>query len=706
MPAKAKFSIFSELGTSGVPELGGISADRYAESLRGPAGVFKLARVLRREPAAFTAWNMATLAAQPVRWYVTPAADAKADQECADFIQSVLVDMSHSMLSAVQFSMSAWAFGFADQEICWKKRLGQAPGKDLPSSRWDDGRIGVRKLAIRRQETVAKWIFDPQGNKSALQQIDPATGKTMPDIPIEKLLHFVGGADRGSWEGLGFLEPAYWMAYLVEQLEQIGGATAQRGGTGIPVFNFLAPPDDATKTAVDEIGEGLAANELQYVKLPGPMVQFDLKTVSLSNLGDIRGWIDQLRWEISALLMATFVRLGSTERGTQALGGTMYDAFTMGIDGCLDGIADTLNRYLVPRLLANNPGEFKGISDHPKITHTKVTKLPPATAQYLDKLTAWLDAAESADVEWLRSLFDMPYRSAADIEAAREEKRKAEEAAAAKAAKELEKQAKAGVLPPGTPGVTPPQLAQSAQAAAQVAGANVPQQQEQPGPKAEAGTKQPETEATKLAEDLGVPISAQYPAAVREALLTAALRIVAGRETAADLELAAQLDPLPQNAAEWADLLNTAHMPPGSAKGGQFAPKGTSGAVEVESTGLLQRGETTKLTGWLTEQGGFTYQPKADYAPTDGFMVSPYKDAEKIIPEGKVTTRTISRYVRSQRERLRQDDNFLGAWVDGGKVYLDVSVRRPTREAALQLAKEHGQLAFFDLQNMETVYAN
>lgn len=528
MPAK-KFDLWSSIGVTGVQEYAGILSDRYAETLRGQAGIQKMARVLRREPAAFTSWNMVLLASASARWSVTPAADSKADQDCADFVQSNLDDMSHSWQDAVRFAMSAWPFGFADHEIVWKKRLGQNPGRDLPTSKWDDGLVGVRKLAPRRQETIYQWVNDEHGGKQAMIQQDPTTGKNLPEIPIEKLLHYVGGDERGSWEGLGWLEPAYWLAYLAEQLEQIGGATAQRGGTGLPVFKFLAPPDTTTQSTVDEIGEGLTASELQYVKLPGPMVEFDLKTVSLSNLGDIRGWIDQLRWEIAALVAATFVRLGSTERGTQSLGGTMYDAFTLGIDGCLDGVTDVWNRYLIPRLLANNPGEFQSISDHPRITHSKITTLPPATAQWLKNVSEFMGAAAPEDVEWVRAFMGMPFKSAKDIAAAQEEKAKAEEAAQKQAQALAAKQA----------------AAQQPQTEQKVA----PQPGEQPataaGPKAAAGTEQPE--APKQPAE-----TAEYPAAVREALLAAAARIVSAQYGEDDV-----------------DLFNPLHYPRGRADGGQ-----------------------------------------------------------------------------------------------------------------------------------------
>jgi hypothetical protein len=549
MPTK-KFNLYASMGVTGVQEYAGLLSDRYAEILRGPSGIAKMARVLRREPSAYTSWNMVTLAASSVRWTVTPAAESKADQDAAEFVDQCLQDTSTSLASAVQFALSSWAFGWADHEIVWKKRNGQNPtGKDAAPSKWDDGLIGLKKLATRRQETLYKWELDETGGLQAMIQTDPNTGKQTEPIPIEKLLHYVGGDERGSIEGLGWLEPAYWIAYLIEQLEQIGGATAQRGGTGLPWFKFLSPPDDKILNAVDEIGEGLAAGELQYVKLPGPMVDGDLKTVSLSNLGDIRGWIDQLRWEIAALQAATFVRLGSTERGTQSLGGTMYDAFTMGVDGALDRIQDVWNRHLVPRMLANNPGKFGSISDHPRISHSRVTVLPPATAQWLANITEFLNVAAPEDAEWLRAIFNMPYKSAKDIEEAQKLAKADAEKAAAEAAKQLAAQAAAGELPPNTPGVVPPQLAKSAAAAANAAAGNGKPTKEPPatapGQKAQAGTEQPEAEvkaseaqdAVASLSEPPAPETGIYPEVVRSALLMAAERIVGGQGADADVEL-------------------------------------------------------------------------------------------------------------------------------------------------------------------------
>jgi len=117
--------------------------------------------------------------------------------------------------------------------------------------------------------------------------------------------------------------------------------------------------------------------------------------------------------------------------------------------------------------------------------------------------------------------------------------------------------------------------------------------------------------------------------------------------------------------ADWTtDLYNSAHQPAGSAKGGQFAPKGTTGGTAVPD--IVDKGETGMLRQLLKDNGGFTYQPLLNESPSD---------------------------------------HFMGGWVDDGKAYIDISVRRGSKAEALALAKQHSQLAIFDLKSMETVYA-
>jgi len=403
----ARIDLFNEYGTSGVPQFAGRLEERYLASLRGPTGIQKMAEILRKEPAAYTAHSLVLLTAAQATWRAVPPTDRPEDREAAEFLEQCLQDMSQSFSRAVRFALSALAFGFADLEIVWKRRQGRNPGRGKPESAFDDGLIGIRKLAPRRQETIERWEFDDAGGPEVMIQRHPTTYQEI-RIPIEKLLHFIGGDDRGSWEGLGWLEPAYKLYHMIENYEIMEGIGWQRSFVGLPVFEYVSSPDDATKNDVQELGKGLVANEKQYVTYPGPVVNFRLETVTNSNAGELRQRINQLRWEIMTLVFATFVRLGSTTSGSRALSQPLIDLFRDGVNAALDDIADVFNRHLVPRLFKLNAGEFVGITAYPVIEHSSVSRLPLEVVSWIDGIQQFLETAEPTDAMWLRDMLGMP----------------------------------------------------------------------------------------------------------------------------------------------------------------------------------------------------------------------------------------------------------------------------------------------------------
>lgn len=416
----AKDDGFSEVGTTGVPQWMGILSDRHLEALRGPNGIDQMARLLRKESACFTLNNAINLTVQPIRWKVTGATDKPADRRAAEFIESCLHDMSTDWWSAVQFAMSGSAFGFSDLHIVYKRRLGRSPKGDLPKSSFNDGRIGLRKLAIRRQETIDHWELDEHGGLQAMIQRDPVTGMEYPPVPIERLLHFKFGADRGSPEGIGWLEPAYRLAKMIENLEIIYGIGQQRAHIGIPVFKYLVNPDETTKAKVAAIGRNLVVNEQQYVAYPGEIVDFRMETVNNPNASETREMISQLRWEIMMCGLGQFLRLGSTASGSRALADPLIVMFINSIDGATREISSVFNRYMVDRLISANPAIAQGVEEYPQIQASSAAP-PPDVLAYLGNIQTFINSAEAEDQVWLRSLVGMPQMTVAEIQRREEE---------------------------------------------------------------------------------------------------------------------------------------------------------------------------------------------------------------------------------------------------------------------------------------------
>lgn len=66
-------------------------------------------------------------------------------------------------------------------------------------------------------------------------------------------------------------------------------------------------------------------------------------------------------------------------------------------------------------------------------------------------------------------------------------------------------------------------------------------------------------------------------------------------------------------------------------------------------------------------------------------------------------TNKILRAVNSLLNGLKSGE-FCGLWVDGGRVYVDISERIPNKREALKLGRERAQISIFDWRAAACIY--
>ena len=110
------------------------------------------------------------------------------------------------------------------------------------------------------------------------------------------------------------------------------------------------------------------------------------------------------------------------------------------------------------------------------------------------------------------------------------------------------------------------------------------------------------------------------------------------------------------------------------------------------------------------KQGGFTYNPirfKGRTPPKNGFALSVAKNTEKVVALDYQTRDEVKAqlkaYVRQHWDKIKSEGNFLGGWIDNGKLYLDISNVVKDKNEAIAKARKADQLAIFDLGKGETV---
>lgn len=403
-----------ELGQSGLMQFRGLIEEAYLRELRYPQAYDKFNEMRRRDPTIASLLNAVKLLARTATWSVERAGSSEADKRAAEFLEQNMSDMSVTFQDVTEDLLSAIPFGWAWSEIVYKRRDGTTAE---PASKYDDGALGWRKFAPRRQSSFVRWEFDENDGVQGLWQSTRATGKPR-FLPIDKSIHFVADRDMGNPEGMSILEPMYESWHYVKNLQIIMGIGFERSFVGLPVFEYADgyEPSDADKTLVASTGKGLRVDEKAFVGVPAN-IKFHLETTTNTNAAALLETIKQYRIWCLMVVMADFIALGTmASGGSYSLGQDKSELFLMAVDGWLDKIAHpdnlgVLNRYAVPRLFAYNSG-FEGMTDYPRIKHSTIQKPTlPALANYLSTLSGFITPDPELEVE-LRRMANLPQRAA------------------------------------------------------------------------------------------------------------------------------------------------------------------------------------------------------------------------------------------------------------------------------------------------------
>jgi len=289
-------------------------------------------------------------------------------------------------------------YGWAYFEIVWKRRLG--PFKD-PPSKYDDGKIGIRKLAIRGQNTLYKWEFDENGGLKGMWQL-AGTSHVPVFIPIEKSLLFRTDTRRGNPEGRSILASSYTSWYYLTHLKEIEAIGVERDLAGLPLLHapvsIFTDPDKADLYQdLKDLVVNVRRDELEGLLLPYDTNAPEAYKFELLASGGKRQFstseiINRYKIDILQTVLADFMAVGYGNTGSYALIRTKRDLFELGVLGVLDNIKGVLNSHLVPRLLKLNP-EYATLTNHPTLEYS-IAKIPQ-----LNELSALISALARANVD-------------------------------------------------------------------------------------------------------------------------------------------------------------------------------------------------------------------------------------------------------------------------------------------------------------------
>jgi len=358
-----------EIGVSGLERSGGVVREEFLRELQGSRGA-KVYREMRDNDATVGALMFVIeMIVRSVGWHAVPMDESlAADQQAADFISTAIDDMSVSWTDFITEILSFLVFGWAYTEVVYKVRGGPNEKKPERRSKYDDGMIGWRKIALRSQTTLSGWVFDDNGGIRAMKQVAPPD-YTPIEIPIERSLLFRTSTHKNNPEGRSLLRNAYRSWYFKRRIEEIEGIGIERDLAGLPTA-WVPPEIMATGAGADQAAlyqsikdmvtrirrdeqEGLVL-PLAYDENGNPKFKFELLTTGGTRQFDTSKIIDRYDQRILMTVLADFIMLGHQGVGSFSLSSNKTRLFGTAMNAYLNSIEDVFNRYAVDRLLSIN----------------------------------------------------------------------------------------------------------------------------------------------------------------------------------------------------------------------------------------------------------------------------------------------------------------------------------------------------------------
>ncbi len=353
--AKAKIDPTKEIGVSGLRAYGGYVNEEFLPELRGTKAISQY-RQMSSNDAVIGAmlFAMKALASQ-VEWHVTAVDDSSAADEAEEFVEDVLFDgMDHPFADAVKEALTMLEYGFAPLETVYQRRK-------------KDGKIGLKKLALRSQDTVQRWDIDDAGQWQGFWQ-QPPSGHLI-YIPADRMLLFRTEPNRGNPEGRSILRNAWRSWKLKTRIEEIEGIGVERDLAGLPVVRVpgrlmepeATPEEMAQLAAWEMLARNIKRDRQEGVVLPNDRDDsgnyfYDVSLLSAggSRQFDTSAIIDRYDRRIAATVLADFIFLGQQGVGSYALSSDKTALFGVALGSFLKIIRDQINRVLLPRLWTLN----------------------------------------------------------------------------------------------------------------------------------------------------------------------------------------------------------------------------------------------------------------------------------------------------------------------------------------------------------------
>ena len=397
-----------EITAGGVSYFSGyIEADEFNDKLTGTDAVLMYDKMRRTDAQIQAILFAAKLPIKGAKWDVVWPEGHEGPDEQLDFLRQNLF-LNQSFPQFFEHALSCLWAGFSWFEKVYEIR---------------DGRMWLEKLAPRLATSQYRWWTDDKENLVGLRQWVQSSGFRA-DIPLDKIVLFSFQKEGNNFEGMSLLRGAYKHWFIKDQIYHIDAIRIERFALGVPHFKVPSENFD-TKTIRDlqTVGKNWKAGEQSYLITPAE-IEVDILSLSQGQVLDVIQTIHHHNEEIGKSTLTQFINLGSTQRGSRALGETNVEFFYDAIKSTAEWLAEEITEQVIKPLMDFNfPGDVR-----PRLVVEDIGAVGKDAVKNMLRDLGDTYVTPNLDTEnYLRRLYKLPIRSEEEKQADKDEEIEDEE---------------------------------------------------------------------------------------------------------------------------------------------------------------------------------------------------------------------------------------------------------------------------------------
>jgi hypothetical protein len=394
-----------EIGNLGLSIFNGVSTAELKRELNWPSSIntFKQMNAHGTVNSAMTLFDNIIGKAQ---WSITPPKDAtEEEKKQCEVLESMMHDMEGTWSEFIRDVLSMNIFGFSVHEKVYRKRY------TSNGSLYNDGLIGWKKLPIRAQETIEKFIFSTDGNdilgvKQNLSGVTDTynrfTNRVTNEVvlPRSKVMLFRAGKHRGDPFGKSPLQEAYLAWRFLTALEDLEATSIAKDVSGLPVLSIppqylsedASPSQKAIRQYYEASMRNLQMNQQSAMILPlaydevskQPLFKLELLSADGRKQFDISKVKEYYKNSIVTSLFSDSTIQGQSQVGSFGLGNLKNTMSGDAAEVMIKTIRDVIQRELIKQTyeLNNWSTERMGMLDYDNIEPIDLESLSKSYQRY------------------------------------------------------------------------------------------------------------------------------------------------------------------------------------------------------------------------------------------------------------------------------------------------------------------------------------